>query len=420
MYRILMFSPGFAPYSFSENLVSSKLALAMLERGWQVEVISREDEGPLYGDHWTEPWLPLKRHTHEIRYDLGRPLIRYAQRAWDSVVLGHPIAGVRWARRALRLALRLHRSTPFDIVLSRSVSNFAHLPAIHFARRTGVPWLANWNDPPSYLFPPPYQSSGTRLRRLFWDRYFRESVGRATLNTFPTRRLAVHLYRHLGVSDLSKVRIVPHLAHDIPYPPSPQPNGVFGLCHAGNLSSERDPSRFLAALKRLLACIGSQARVRFEIIGVVDLPLRSIISKHGLEDVVTWPGRMDYLETLSRLAASSVLVVIEAPCEEGIFLPSKVADYVQVGKPILAVSPNEGAMRDLLSTDGGGLAVDCTSEDAIYQGLKHLYDAWRDGSLPSYRPDALCAKISSDAILRRYESLFHQVSGERPGVVRGP
>ena len=411
-----MFSPGFAPYSFSENLVNSKLALAMLERGWETEVISARDDGPTYGAHWTAPWLPLKPHTHEIRYGMGKPLARYAQRAWDSVVLGHPIAGVRWARRALRLALHLHRSNPFHIVLSRSVSDFAHLPAIHFAKRTGLPWLANWNDPPSYLFPPPYQMSATRVRRYLWDRYYRAVVHRATLNTFPTRRLAVHLYGHLGVSDFSTVRIIPHLVHDIPYPPGPQTDGLFRLCHAGNLSGERDPSLFLAALKRFVAWIGSRDRVRFEIIGVVDVPLTNIIKKHGLEDVVTWAGKMDYLETLGRLAASSVLLVIEAPCEEGIFLPSKVADYAQVGRPILAVSPRNGAMRDLLSTDGGGLAVDCTSADAIYRGLSQLYHAWRDGSVQRFAPDALRARLGSDAILGTYESLFREVSGARCGV----
>jgi len=71
MPRILMFAPGFAPYSFSENIVNSKLALAFKEHGWDVDVISRVDEGPLYDADWDEPWLPLKPLTHTVVYPPG-------------------------------------------------------------------------------------------------------------------------------------------------------------------------------------------------------------------------------------------------------------------------------------------------------------------------------------------------------------
>ena len=43
--KILFITIGFAPYSFSESLCNSKLVLAMQEKGWEIDVISRRDNG---------------------------------------------------------------------------------------------------------------------------------------------------------------------------------------------------------------------------------------------------------------------------------------------------------------------------------------------------------------------------------------
>ena len=90
----------------------------------------------------------------------------------------------------------------------------------------------------------------------------------------------------------------------------------------------------------------------------------------GWGGVVRFRGAMDYWSTLGELASSTALVLIEAPCDEGVFLPSKLADYVQVRRPVLAVSPRQGTVRDLISQYGGGVVVDCTRPDDILAGMR--------------------------------------------------
>ena len=44
------------PYEASANLNNAKLALAMLRRGWEIDIISAFDEGFTYNRDWVAPW----------------------------------------------------------------------------------------------------------------------------------------------------------------------------------------------------------------------------------------------------------------------------------------------------------------------------------------------------------------------------
>lgn len=83
-------------------------------------------------------------------------------------------------------------------------------------------------------------------------------------------------------------------------------------------------------------------------------------------------GRKPYNEALNYICAADILLLIEAPMKEGIFLPSKVADILGYHKPIFAISPQKGVMKDLISQYGGGIVVDCLSLSSIERGLEQL------------------------------------------------
>src|SRR5262249_54611748 len=51
-------------------------------------------------------------------------------------------------------------------------------------------------------------------------------------------------------------------------------------------------------------------------------------------------------------AAADVLLVIDAPSGESLFLPSKLVDYLPMNKPILGITPTSGASADLIRSLG--------------------------------------------------------------------
>ncbi|MBN1356807.1 glycosyltransferase [bacterium] len=408
--RVLILASGFAPYSFSENLVNSKLALAMIRNGWHVDIISARDEGDSYETAWTDPWLDLKSHTHEIAYTHGSGMRRIVERSFAAVRLNHPIGGVRWAGHALALAEKLHRRMPYDAVISRSVSDFTHLPALHFSRRNHIPWIANWNDPPDYLFPKPYRTGRSAFQIRIWDRYFRSVLKTADCHTFPCERLARHICSYFKYSHPDRVRIIPHLMLCDHTPAGQIDSGHLTIRHAGHLSAERSPEPFFIALRRLIDSRNPRPPVRVEFIGVEKVALNALIEKYGLKPVVSTAGRCSYLDTLNLLASSDVVLIIEAPCTEGVFLPSKFTDCIQAGRPVLSISPLNGTVHDLIREHGGGLAADAGSPDAIYEMLGIVYRLWLEKRLPDLISESLPGMFDPKTILAEHAGILNNLN----------
>src|SRR5262249_44227269 len=64
---------------------------------------------------------------------------------------------------------------------------------------------------------------------------------------------------------------------------------------------------------------------------------------------------VDYLESLRLMQEADLLLVIDAPSELSVFLPSKLIDYMGAQRPILALSP-PGACAELVLNLGGDTA----------------------------------------------------------------
>ena len=65
-------------------------------------------------------------------------------------------------------------------------------------------------------------------------------------------------------------------------------------------------------------------------------------------------------------------LIIEAPCNEGVFLPSKLSDTMAVGLPVLAISPAVGVLHDLHESGYVKYFSDVTSVESIVEGFESV------------------------------------------------
>ena len=115
--------------------------------------------------------------------------------------------------------------------------------------------------------------------------------------------------------------------------------------------------------------------------GVYDKNTANYIKASSLDNVVKVIPSVSYNESLQILKDYHVALIIEADCEEGIFLPTKVSDFMQCGKPIFAVSPKKGVLKDLCNETYIGYFADVRNIDAIYEEISKLYNDFKDGKL---------------------------------------
>jgi hypothetical protein len=414
--RILMFAPQCIPPHNPEGIVNAKLVKMMLGASWKVDVISRANDVSPYPSRTDGILEGVAVATHSIYMERGWDVRNTCYKARGAVRSGHVVRSIRWVDSALSLGLELARTNNYDFVLSRSSPVYAHLPALVVSQRYGIPWIANWNDPdPMGSCPPPY-GTGPDARIPFWmARFLRAVVARASWHTYPCIRLGQYLSALLGHRLLTRGSVIPHPALDTPVHRTRPRGNEFVICHGGAVTFPRDPGPFLVAIRRLFdtnAEFGLATRVRF--IGDWTSDLGSLTEQLGLSQVVRAVAPVDYEQALAEFANADVLAVIEAPLVEGIFFPSKCVDYVQTGRPILAISPCVGTLNDLLGAHGGGICADCTCAESVEGALSKLFAAWKGGTLDrDYGSTQLFPIFSNHAILPQYATLFTALTAER-------
>ncbi len=385
--RVLCLSPFFAPLANAEAFCGSKVALHLLEAGVDLTVLDVDYTGhPKFSVDPSTLWKPLERITTSIPPHGGRPKffsiplgIRYGTPEWS-----------RWIRAAVATARRLHRERPFDLIYSRSLPNVAHIAAYWVARAIGRPWVANFNDPwdleGAHLLPQDRENRKRTLALRISESWMRRVMRTANILTFPCARLRDY---HLRLArPRGECVVVPHIGF---HTRGEKSSGQFHLVHAGNLeageSSRRNTTTgLLKAFRSFLdRCPEAHKSSRLLLVGPEDRATLALAQELGLSPHVSCTGRLSYFESLQRIASATVCLLVEGNMSEGIYLPSKFADYIQSRKPVIALSPSVGTIEDL-SPRTGVTRVNVDDPQGIESAIARHYDAFAAGQLASLEP----------------------------------
>lgn len=404
MMRLLMIATGYLPYLFSENLCNAKLVFALQEAGIDVDVISKVDEGPAYENEWKEPWLPLKRNSYEIHYPLGSCIRRAVDVVYSGwVMYNHYEAGVRWARRAYEQALKLMELHHYDALLTRSPTDISHVVGMKLKEKTGIKWLANWNDPANPIWPEPYKHSYTNRVQQRKERMTARLLSKADINTFPSETLREHFSTFFPFLRTKHTEVIPHVGLSeqlFKRKATPPKSDILRMCHSGNLSKERNPELTFKAMRELID--NGKGQFRLDIMGHTNSYTEKLIDKYQLRQHVNLIGSYSYIEAIDKMQDYDVLVLLEARLEKGIFFASKFTDYAQTGRPIFAISPKNGFASQTIERFGGGICADNTNSQDIKESLKIVMSAWMQNQLGKYTSNELYKQFSPNVVVKKY------------------
>jgi hypothetical protein len=409
MKRILMFAPFFPPKQDAEAITNGKLVLAMLKKGWKVDVITMPHRAMGYANNGATFFSYAEEVSLPVPKSIPKWLSLFRDRIRATVKARHSISGITWTDHAYMAGLKLSIEKTYDVILSRCWPGEAHLPALRLSRKTGIPWVANWNDPwPPEVNPPPYGFGPKRKLSMFKIHYLRDVCRTASHHTFPSAGLR----DYMGVVQpafLHRASVIPHIAFPRQRSAEATCKETFVICHAGFLGTNRDPSTFFDGLRRFVSGMHLLPKIKVVFLGNsytfeesraihIPDPLK------GMVEVLPWA---DYETSMDVMATASVLLLIEGRMNEGIYLPSKLADYAETGRPILAMSPLNGTVADLIRTLGGGVLADQTSPDSVAESIERLYRPWLQGSLEKKYDGALLLDYFSEtSVLSKYQDLF--------------
>lgn len=296
------------------------------------------------------------------------------QRAKDFVydLCYFPDQAAPWIVPATLKGCQIVRRERIDTVFATGAPWSGLVVGYLVSRLTRKPFIADFRDP--WVNNPFHHSKGATLDRISAE-VERRIVRHAAAVSLNTHALENEFLQRYPEIDRSRFFVLPNgydpADFDLPaHTTSRADSDILELCHTGFLYGVRDPAALLTAIRvanEELKPLGLQ--VRFRQIGEINLGYdvqgryRDLLDDGSL--ILESPR--PYKECLAALSAADVLVNVQPDTTTQI--PSKLYDYLALGKPIISITPSTGALAQLVRKYDFGTAFDFSEHQPLARWL---------------------------------------------------
>lgn len=291
-----------------------------------------------------------------------------------------------WARRAFDPALALLRDERIDLIFSTAPPMSAHALAARLARRTGLPWVADyrdlWTENPGYVAPG-WRRAFDRRTEAAW---LQRAAGIVTVTPSWQRRFAQRC------GSACPAVCIPNGYDEADFtdlPVEPRTDGAFRLVHTGSFYGPRDPGTLLDGLAAYLHSAAPNARpLVLRLVGSMGQRFAERLARFDVEHpgVVEHRPYVPHREALAEMrAADALLLVVGAGQgrQHGAVvagtLPGKIFEYLRAGRPILMLGDEHGDAAQIVRQHAAGWVADETHPERIAQALRQMM---QPGAMP--------------------------------------
>jgi peptidoglycan/xylan/chitin deacetylase (PgdA/CDA1 family)/glycosyltransferase involved in cell wall biosynthesis len=376
--KVLMVAFHFPPQAGSSGILRTLNFVKYLPRnGWQPTVLSAHPRAYVEcRDDLLKSIPPETRVVRAQALDAAKHLsIKGKYPGWFAL----PDRWASWWLGGLVAGLRIIREQKPDVIWSTYPIATAHLIAYSLAKRTGLPWIADFRDP---MINGGYPSN--RLQRKTWQWLESRVFQQATRCVFTTER-AAQLYRSRYPAQAHKCLVIENGYDEEAFEGNaPQrtgvPEGGILMLHSGIIyPQERDPSAFFAAVRAWLDAGGADASkliIRFRAPYHGD-EVAQLAALHGLTANVEIAPPVPYQVAIAEMLGADLLLVFQGSSFNA-QVPAKIYEYLRTGNPVLGlVDPAGDTAKKLAEFKRVGLA-DIQSPQAIQAVLEEWYESRKD------------------------------------------
>lgn len=373
MKHILFIANSCLPVTGPENICNARqLAVLSQSMEFKIDLVTRHDNTTYYPKEDIEKYGIKLNSLNFVDVDntINIKTIWQHFRAW--LKFGVVEAGYHWAFAALPLCEKLVKENKYDYIVSKNASSF--LIAYYLQKKYGIKWIASWNDPfPAYLWIAPY-GHGNSPENVKKCMQVVKIMRRADEYLYPNARLAKYVNSYVHADDRN-IHIIPHVMTSEPPKKQKAISGPIKIIHPGQCNAPRHARSLLLALKELIEEKKlSKNDISLTFMGKTNADEMKMIEEEPLKNVVNMREPVAYHQSLNVLAEYNIALIIEAACEEGIFLPTKVSDFMMAGMRMLAICPQVGVLHDLYEQGYISYYGDVTDVSSIKDALLKIVE----------------------------------------------
>jgi glycosyltransferase involved in cell wall biosynthesis len=265
------------------------------------------------------------------------------------------VTGIRWSRSACQAARSFLGANPNAevTIFSTYPPLGTHLAAFQLARRNRLRWIADFRDPlgdnPSHTFLNTYQArvwrwlERTLLKAATVVIANTDAVAENWKRAYPDRSDRIHLIWN-GFDPEDRVQ------------PLPLPKRAYQrVSHIGELYQGRNVRPLLESVSRLVGAGRLDARrIRITLVGSVlneSVPGTAFVQRAKTEGWLELnSARIPHKEALTLAQTSDGLLLVQPHSK--VQVPSKLFEYLQIGRPVLAFVPPDTPIERILKQSG--------------------------------------------------------------------
>ncbi|GAB3678478.1 hypothetical protein GCM10028792_20280 [Salinisphaera aquimarina] len=244
----------------------------------------------------------------------------------------------------------------------------------------------------------------------------KRTLSRATAAVFTTPGArALYARRYPELATAGKLHVIPNGFEEqalgrMPCPDTPTMTECLRLVHSGLLYPQgRNPEPFFRALATLKAAghiDSDRLHVTLRASGS-EAEYQSRLDSLGVADLVDLAPPIAYQEALAEQGAAHGLLLFQGP-EFNAQIPAKVFEYLRIGRPVFALTDENGDTAGLLAEIGGSERATIDDAGEIADKLGVFIDRIRAAQAPPI-DDAALARYTRRACTERLAGLLDSV-----------
>jgi glycosyltransferase involved in cell wall biosynthesis len=269
-----------------------------------------------------------------------------------------------------------------DLIYSTGGPVSAHLAASYIASKTGLPWIADLQDPLVHDHENKKSARATRYYKQL-EQHIRRHAD-AIIFTTDAHRLNSN--RRTGQSHKGHT-IYPGADRDVMPDVAYVPGKHCRFAHFGSMGGTRNVAILLPAIESVIQRHPEYRDViRLDLYGNCDRISRDLIASGRYPEIATFPGKVSRETALQAMMSSDCLLIIQNTEHFATeTFPCKVYEYFFTGRPILAMVYNNPEFEQLL---GCSVSFIAPADDAgkVADAVENIVAAHLAGEFTDMKP----------------------------------
>lgn len=267
-------------------------------------------------------------------------------------ILAYPSNHKPWKPYAVNEGIELIKEHKFDVLISCSRPEIAHLIGSELKNKTDLPWIADLRD----LWSQNHYLEHGEIRHYLERRLEQKTLSNADALVTVSQPLA----ERLSQLHSSETYAIPN-GFDPLETIDQSLTKDFTITYTGSFyQDKRNPEPLFIAFSELIQAEELDPRnCEIRIYGPRQQWINKKISNLGLEDVVIQHGLIPREDALKKQRSSQLLLLLQwdHPEERGIY-PGKLFEYLAAKRPIIAIGgPENSVVSQLLNSTGAGTHI---------------------------------------------------------------